>query len=96
MSAALRQTRAVIVNDKGLHARAAAKFVAKASEFSSDIHVCCNGERVNANSIMELLMLACHKGKEIHIEAEGEDATAALDALGAMIDAGFGENDETT
>jgi phosphocarrier protein len=84
----------VIVNEKGLHARAAAKFVATATQFSSDVHVCCNGERVNASSIMELLMLACHQGKQVTIEAEGEDAAAAIAALSELIDDGFGELDE--
>ncbi len=94
MSQTTKQTRTIIVNEKGLHARAAAKFVAKAGEFSSDVHVCCDGERVNASSIMELLMLACHQGKEVYIEAEGEDASEALQALLTLIDSGFGENDE--
>jgi len=86
----------IIVNEKGLHARAAAKFVATVDQFTADVHVCCNGERVNASSIMELLMLACHKGKQVTLEADGEDADAALNALIELVDSGFGENDDET
>ncbi|PHR62667.1 MAG: phosphocarrier protein HPr [Robiginitomaculum sp.] len=86
------QSQVIIVNDKGLHARAAAKFVSLAAEYTSEVYVCCNGERVNADSIMELLMLACEKGKAVTIEATGPDAGDALGALIELIDDGFGEN----
>ncbi|MBL4617683.1 MAG: HPr family phosphocarrier protein [Robiginitomaculum sp.] len=93
MSQLRHEQNVVVVNERGLHARAAAKFVAKAAEFSSDIYVSCNGERVNANSIMELLMLACQQGKQVVIEASGEDATDAVRALVLLVDDGFGEID---
>ncbi len=86
------QSQVIIVNDKGLHARAAAKFIALAGEYTSEVYVCCNGERVNADSIMELLMLACEKGRAVTIEATGPDADDALGALVELIDDGFGEN----
>lgn len=86
----------VIVNERGLHARAAAKFVSTVEQFNAEVHVSCNGERVNAHSIMELLMLACHKGKTILIEAEGEDAELALVALTSLVENGFGEINEKT
>ncbi|MBL4596008.1 MAG: HPr family phosphocarrier protein [Robiginitomaculum sp.] len=91
MSQTTHSATTIIVNDRGLHARAAAKFVAIAAGFSSDIHVCGNGERVDASSIMELLMLGCSKGKQLTIHADGEDAANALRALVALVDAGFGE-----
>lgn len=91
MSQLRHEKQVIVVNERGLHARAAAKFVAKAAEFSSEIHVSCNGERVNANSIMELLMLACQQGKQVTIEALGEDAVDAVLALVLLVDDGFGE-----
>lgn len=93
MSETTHQQQVLIINQRGLHARAAAKFVAKATEFSSEVFVTCNGERVNANSIMELLMLACHQGKTITIEATGDDAPDAMAALVALINDGFDEID---
>jgi phosphocarrier protein len=94
MSQQRHEQNVVVVNERGLHARAAAKFVAKAAEFSSEIYVSCNGERVNANSIMELLMLACQQGKRVTIEASGEDAADAVGALASLVDDGFGEVEE--
>ncbi|MBL1431084.1 HPr family phosphocarrier protein [Oceanicaulis sp. AH-315-P02] len=91
MSQQRHEQNVTIVNERGLHARAAAKFVAKAAEFSSEIYVSCNGERVNANSIMELLMLACQQGKQVVIEALGDDAADAMQALVLLVEDGFGE-----
>lgn len=88
-----QQRRVTICNARGLHARAAAKFVEMAQGFDAQIHVSRDGERVNADSIMELLMLAAGKGSEIGISAEGDDAAAAADALEALVAAGFHEDD---
>ncbi len=90
------QQQAVIVNERGLHARAAAKFVSTLAGFDAEVHVSCDGERVNANSIMELLMLACHMGRTILIEAKGPDAEQAMATLIALVEDGFGENDSAT
>ena len=79
-----------ICNNRGLHARAAAKFVELAQGYDAVIHVSRDGETVNADSIMELLMLAASKGSEIGIEASGAEAA---DALAELVEAGFHEDD---
>jgi len=84
---------ATIVNKLGLHARASAKLTQLASGFQSDIHLSRNGRRVNAKSIMGVMMLAAGKGSSISIEAEGADADAALAAIGALITDKFGEGE---
>ena len=87
------QRRSVaIVNRKGLHARASAKFVETASGFDAEIRVSRDGQTVGGTSIMGLMMLAAGPGSEIEIEAEGPDAGAALDALETLIAAGFHES----
>lgn len=80
-----------IVNERGLHARASAKFVKLAQTFESEINVSCNGETVGGTSIMGLMMLAASKGCHVSIECTGEDAAASLEALGALIADRFGE-----
>jgi phosphocarrier protein len=87
------QTDAEIVNKLGLHARAAAKLTQLASGFQSEIWLTRNGRRVNAKSIMGVMMLAAGKGATIGIETEGSDADAALQALLQLIDEKFGENE---
>ena len=84
----------VIVNDKGLHARASAKFARLASEYPADITVHHEGISANARSIMDLLLLAAHRGCEIRLEARGEQAAEAVTALSAMVVNGFGELEE--
>jgi phosphocarrier protein HPr len=84
---------ATIVNKLGLHARASAKLTQLASGFKSEIHLSRNGRRVNAKSIMGVMMLAAGKGSSISIEAEGADADAALAAIGALIADKFGEGE---
>lgn len=81
----------VIVNQRGLHARAAARFVKLAARFASDITVAKNGTEVSGLSIMGLMMLAAGPGTEIVIRAKGADAEAALDALDALIANKFDE-----
>ena len=82
---------AEIVNQLGLHARAAAKLTQTAARFASEIWLARNGRRVNAKSIMGMMMLAAGKGSVVTLEAEGEDAQAALDALRQLIAERFGE-----
>jgi phosphocarrier protein len=85
------KSRITISNKLGLHARASAKLTKLAGSFKSDIHLSRNSRRVNAKSIMGVMMLAAGLGSEIEIETAGEDEQAAMDALRAFIDAKFGE-----
>jgi phosphocarrier protein len=87
------QTRIQISNKLGLHARASAKLTKLAGSFKCDIHLSRNGRRVNAKSIMGVMMLAAGLGSEVEIEAEGADEQQAMDALRALIDAKFGEGE---
>ena len=82
-----------IVNKLGLHARAAAKLTHIASGFQSDIWLSRSGRRVNAKSIMGVMMLAAGKGSTVRIEADGADADAALTALTKLIADCFGEGE---
>jgi len=84
---------AEIVNKLGLHARAAAKLTHVASGFQSDIWLSRSGRRVNAKSIMGVMMLAAGQGTNVLIEAEGADAEAALAALAGLIAERFGEGE---
>jgi phosphocarrier protein len=84
---------AAIVNRLGLHARAAAKLTHLASGFQSEIWVSRSGRRVNAKSIMGVMMLAAGQGTTVQIEAEGADALDALDALSRLIADKFGEGE---
>lgn len=85
--------RVTICNARGLHARAAAKFVEMAQGFDAEIHVSRDGETVNADSIMELLMLAASKGSEIGIETSGPEAEQAVASLAELVEAGFHETE---
>ena len=80
-----------IVNERGLHARASAKFVKLASTFDAEIQVSRDGSTVDARSIMGLMMLAAGIGSTIEISAEGAEAEAALDALCALVAGRFDE-----
>jgi phosphocarrier protein HPr len=84
---------AAIVNRLGLHARAAAKLTHVASGFQSEIWLSRSGRRVNAKSIMGVMMLAAGKGSTVMIDAEGPDADAALAALTRLIADRFGEGE---
>jgi len=84
-------SRLIIVNRLGLHARAAAKFVACASHFESRIRVAKDGNWVDAKSIMGVMMLAAGKGSELDIELDGRDEAEALAALEALVADYFGE-----
>ena len=87
------QTEAEIVNKLGLHARASAKLTQLASGFQSEIWLTRNGRRVNAKSIMGVMMLAAGKGSTIGIETDGGDADTALQALLRLIAEKFGEDE---
>ena len=80
-----------IVNQRGLHARASAKFVKLAARFEAEVTVTKDGTTVDARSIMGLMMLAAGPGAEIEIAAEGPQAQEALDALTALVESRFDE-----
>ena len=82
-----------IVNKLGLHARAAAKLTHIASGFQSDIWLSRSGRRVNAKSIMGVMMLAAGRGATVTVEADGADADAALAAITKLIADRFGEGE---
>ncbi len=87
------QQEAEIINKLGLHARASAKLTQVAGGFSSNIWVSRNGRRVNAKSIMGVMMLAAGKGSRIIIETEGADEAPAMQAIQALIAGRFGEEE---
>jgi phosphocarrier protein HPr len=80
-----------IPNRLGLHARPAAEFVKLAGRYRSEIHLSKDGLRVNGKSIMGVLMLAAEQGTELVIRGEGPDALQAVEALEALVVAGFSE-----
>ncbi len=82
-----------IPNQRGLHARAAAKFVTLAERFDASVDVIRDGQSVSARSIMGLMMLGAGCGATIELRAEGWGAKEALDALAALVEAGFEEHD---
>ena len=82
-----------IVNKKGLHARASAKFVQLAEQYEADIKVSRGHETVGGTSIMGLMMLAAGTGSTITISVAGPDAEQAITALCELVQAGFGEED---
>ena len=86
----LRST-AKISNKLGLHARASAKLTKLAGGFASEVHMSRNGRRINAKSIMGVMMLAAGQGSDVELETEGADEQAAMDALIALINDKFGE-----
>jgi phosphocarrier protein len=81
----------LIVNSLGLHARASAQLVQTANRYRAEVHVEKDGQQVNGKSIMGVLTLAAAKGTQILVAVEGEDADAAMAALAALIENGFGE-----
>ncbi len=85
------KTRITISNKLGLHARASAKLTKLAGGFQSDIFMSRNDRRVNAKSIMGVMMLAAGLGTEVEVETDGVDEQAAMAALLALIDGKFGE-----
>lgn len=80
-----------LINRLGLHARAAAQLVQTANRFKADVFVIKDGEEVNGKSIMGLLMLAAPVGSLLRVTVSGDDAAEAMQAIGALINDGFGE-----
>ena len=82
-----------VINRRGLHARAAAKFVTLAERFGASVEVSRDGQSVSARSIMGLMMLGAGKGATMQLQADGWDAKEALEALVSLVEAGFNEQD---
>ncbi|MFA6013675.1 MAG: HPr family phosphocarrier protein [Gallionellaceae bacterium] len=87
------QQDALIINKLGLHARASAKLTQLASKFPCEVWMSRNGRRINAKSIMGVMMLAAAKGTTISIETNGEQELEAMTALQALINDYFGEGE---
>ena len=83
-----------IVNRKGLHARASARFVRTADCFDASLHVIKDGQSVNGNSIMGLMMLGAGPGSTILVQATGKQAREALEAIVELVNNGFDEDNE--
>jgi phosphocarrier protein HPr len=81
-----------ISNKLGLHARPSAQLTQTASRFAAEIHLSRGARRVNAKSIMGVMMLAAGQGATVTVEADGADAAEAVEAIGRLIDSGFGED----
>ena len=86
------QKEVQIVNRLGLHARAAARFVHTANRFRSRITVARDGRTMDGKSILGILLLAASQGTRLLVSAEGEDEAPAVEALSALVDGGFGED----
>ncbi len=82
-----------IINKLGLHARASAKLTQTAGQFTSEVFIAKAGRRVNAKSIMGVMMLAAGKGTKVEIEVTGADEAEAMDAVAALINDKFGEGE---
>ena len=85
------RTTLVISNKLGLHARASAKLTKLASSFKCEVFMTRNSRRVNAKSIMGIMMLAAGLGSEVELETDGEDEQQASEALAALVNDKFGE-----
>ena len=89
----MRQLEVEIINKLGLHARASAKLTQTAGLFRSDVWLTRNGRRVNAKSIMGVMMLAAAKGSTVVVETDGPDEEQALRALESLVASRFGEDE---
>ena len=87
----MQQREVEIINKLGLHARAAAKLTQLAAKYQCDISLARNGRKVNAKSIMGVMMLAAGKGSRVVLETDGPDESEAIDAIVALIGDCFGE-----
>jgi phosphocarrier protein len=87
----MQRATATIVNKLGLHARASAKLTKLAGGFACEVHMTRNGRRINAKSIMGVMMLAAGVGSVVEIETDGDDEAQALAAIVSLIDDRFGE-----
>lgn len=89
----MKKLEVEIINKLGLHARASAKLTQLASQFQSEVWLARNGRKVNAKSIMGVMMLAANKGSKLTLEVEGGDEDKALTALTELIGNYFGEGE---
>ena len=89
----MQQREVEIVNKLGLHARASAKLTQLAAKFQSDVHIARNGRKVNAKSIMGVMMLAAGKGSKVTIEVDGADEGEAMDTIAKLFADKFGEGE---
>ncbi len=89
----MRCQKIIIINKLGMHARASAKFVGLASEFTSEITLKRNGQQINGKSIMGIMMLAAAKGAELELCADGKDEKKAMESLTELISNRFGESE---
>ena len=87
----MKKIEVTLVNKLGMHARPSAKVAQTATQFKAQVWLLRNGRKVNAKSIMGVMMLAAPLGATLEIEADGEDEEAALTALTQLFAAGFGE-----
>jgi len=85
------QREVTVSNELGLHARAAARFVHLATQFTSQIRVGRDARMMDGKSIMGILLLAAARGTRLTITAHGPDEAAAIDALAGLVESGFGE-----
>jgi phosphocarrier protein HPr len=88
----LTSRRILVVNQLGIHARAAAKFVHLATRFHAQVSVAREARRIDGKSIMGILLLAAARGTTIEISADGQDEEAAVAALAELVQTGFGED----
>ena len=89
----MKQIEIEIINKLGLHARASAKLTQLAAKFKSEVWMTRNHQRINAKSIMGVMMLAAGKGSKVTLEATGEDEAECIDALAVLINNRFGEEE---
>ena len=87
----MQQREVEIINKLGLHARASAKLTQLAAKYQSDVQISRNGRKVNAKSIMGVMMLAAGKGAKVTVEVDGPDESEAMDAIIALVGDYFGE-----
>lgn len=87
----MQEREVIIANKLGLHARAAAKLVTVASGYASEVELTRDDQKINAKSIMGVMMLAAAKGTTLLLTTDGDDETAAADELVALIEGKFGE-----
>ena len=80
-----------VINTQGFHARPAHEFVKLAGQFKSEVKIVKDNERINGKSILDLLTLGAGNGTKLSLQATGEDAEAAVAALGDLVESGFGE-----
>ncbi|HEY5307462.1 MAG TPA: HPr family phosphocarrier protein [Casimicrobiaceae bacterium] len=87
----MQQREVEIINKLGLHARASAKLTQLAGKYQSEVSLSRNGRKINAKSIMGVMMLAAGKGAKVTLEIEGPDESDAMEAIVALINGYFGE-----